>query len=71
MDVIGKILGRIEHPPKALGPCSGGRFACAIPRCNYLIPGPLVVGPDRLLDLGVADDKAYAARAVVSAGPAW
>ena len=52
MDVVGQILGGVEHPPKPLGVGSGGWFAGAISRADHLVPGPLVVGPDRLLDPG-------------------
>src|SRR6267378_4210139 len=57
VDVIGQILGRVEHPPKALGAGSGSRFAGPISRRDHFIPGPLVVVPDRLLDLRVANDE--------------
>jgi drug/metabolite transporter (DMT)-like permease len=36
---------------------SGSRFARVIPGRDYLVPGPLVEGPDRLHDLRVADDE--------------
>src|SRR6266851_1712514 len=57
MDMVGQILGCIEHSQKALAARSGSRITCAIPARDVLVPGPLVVGPDRPLDLGVFDDK--------------
>jgi hypothetical protein len=55
MDVIGEILGRVEHSPEALWACPGSRVLRAVAGINNLIPGSLVIGPDRLLDLGIGD----------------
>jgi hypothetical protein len=47
MDVSGEIFSRIEQPQKPI----------PIPGANLFVPGPLVVGPDRILDRRVLDDE--------------
>src|SRR5271169_2654007 len=57
MDMRCQILGRVEQPQKSLAAHPRGRFTGPITRCNLLVPGTLVIGPDRQLDLGVPDHE--------------
>ena len=57
MDMVGQILGGVEHPREALRACAGSRITLAISRTGNFVPGPLVISSDRLLDLCVADDE--------------
>src|SRR6516162_5402152 len=55
MDVRGEIFCRIEQPQKSLTAHARGRFSGAITGRNLSVPGPLVEGPDCLLDLRISD----------------
>ena len=57
MNVRGQIFRRIEQPQKSLPAHARGRFTGSIPWGSLLIPGPLVVGPYRLLDRRIFDDE--------------
>jgi hypothetical protein len=55
MDVRGQIFRRIKQPQKSLPAHARGRFTSPIPRCNLFVSCALVVGPDSLFDLRIAD----------------
>ena len=55
--MIGKVLGRIEHPLEALSARGRCWFARPVSRADHFVPGAFVVGSDRLLDFRVAHDK--------------
>ncbi len=55
--MVGKILGRIEHPREAFPACAGGRFTRPVSRADHFVPGSLVIGPDRLFDFRVTDNE--------------
>jgi hypothetical protein len=58
MDVVGEILGSVEHSPEALwGSSQGQRVPRAVTRINNLVPGPLVIDPNRLLDVAISDNE--------------
>ena len=57
MDMVGEILGRVEHSPEALWARPGSRVPRAVTGINNLVPGPLVIGPDSLLDVGIGDNE--------------
>ena len=48
--MIGKVLGRIEHPLEALSARGRCWFARPVSRADHFVPGAFVVGSDRLLD---------------------
>ena len=55
--MVGEILGRVEHSPEALWARPGSRVPRAVTGINNLVPGPLVIGPDRPLDVGIGDNE--------------
>jgi hypothetical protein len=55
MDVVGQMFRRIEQPQKSLAAGARGRFTSPVPWGDLLVPRTLVQGPDRLLDLRIAD----------------
>src|SRR5271165_2979472 len=70
MDVRGQIFRRVEQPQKSFPAHARGRFTRPIPRCNLFIPGALVVGPDSLLDLRIADyQETPSLRVAAARGP--
>jgi hypothetical protein len=57
MNVRRQMFRRIEQPQKSVSAHARSRFTRPVPWCDLLVPRTLVQGPDRLLDLRVADNQ--------------
>src|SRR5947207_3422345 len=54
---MGEVFRRVEHPQEPVAASARSGFACTVPWGNDLIPSAPIERPNRLLDLGIADDE--------------